>query len=517
MLLAKNKSNEIKLIPSMLNRHGLIAGSSGSGKTVTLKKLAELFSDAGIPVLVGDIKGDLTGFLTPIELKSGLKKRCENIGTAYPDPRSYPVRLWDVYNKKGKQISTTIVDFGSTLLANVLQLNATQSGVITFVFRVARDQDLALNTIDDLRQVLIYCLEHRDNIGLYYGNITRSSISTIQRGLLTLEDQGGNYLFKDQDPFNFKTLIRKDKLNQGVINLLDCVELIKSPQLYGCFLIYLLSQFYDNLPEAGDLVKPEFIFFFDEAHLIFSNASKLLLSELENIMRLIRSKGVGVYFCSQSPNDLPDIILGQLGHRIQHSMRAYTAAAQRDLKVAANTMRKNPYINAEKDIPLLNIGEALISVLDKSGSPTITEKTYILPPNSKMGLADPDDYHYALDRALSHKTVSIHNDKSIAIESSQKTYGQENNNTDTGIDRLENIGSDGFGEFTGDFSDFSVKPIGKYRGIALNALGGLTGGLKRIIGVAVRILFILLVIAMCIHIFPPLLFLIPVVCGKIFE
>lgn len=389
LAITKDKRT-ICLSPKMLNRHGVVAGASGSGKTVTLKYIAEQLSLQGVPCFIGDIKGDLTGFISAGTLSDVFISRCKSIGASVPNMRSFSVNLWDIFGQQGQPITTSINNMGDVLLSSILELNNTQSGVMSVVFRVCADNDIQLDTIADLRQALRFCYEHADQIALSYGSVSKASIGAIQRQLLTLEQEGGNYLFTG-DIFDYKKLISHNDVGEGNIHLLHCVELIKSPKLYACFLIWLLSQFYDNLPERGDSNKPLFVFFFDEAHLIFDGASKALIKRVEQIIRLIRSKGVGIYFCSQAPSDIPENILAQCGNRVQHMLRAATPKALRAVRSAAISMRKNPGIDNLTAIQQLSVGEALISVLDTSGAPTMTERAYILPPSSMMAPAREED------------------------------------------------------------------------------------------------------------------------------
>lgn len=507
-LLASNGLEHIKLNLSMLNRHGLIAGSSGSGKTVTLKKIVELLSDHGVPTLVGDIKGDLTGFITKGSESQGLQKFCDRIGADLPQFESYPVQLLDVFGKNGLNVNVSIESFGSTLLASVLQLNNTQAGVLKIVFRISKEHNLPLNTIDDLRQALLYCNNNREEISLTYGAVSSSSIATIMRSLIKIEDQGGNHLFAEKQQFDFRGLIKQSKDGKGIINLFHFVELIKSPDLYGAFMIYLLRCFYDNLPERGDRDLPLFVIFLDEAHLIFRNASKPLLDEIESIVRLIRSKGVGVIFCSQAPDDVPDEILGQLGMRIQHSMRAYTIKAQRSLKTIAETMRPNYAIDLYKAVQQLKTGQALISVLDEQGQPTETQQAYILPPRSKMGLADEGDYVKILNECLAENNKFANSEKTT-----DSTVVIENNEAVGGA--VLDLKAEGYGEHRLYYENPSERLRTPLNGIVVNRTHFGSGIIGKIAKACIKLFFMLVVVGMCLNVFPPLLFFIPLLIDKV--
>lgn len=507
-LLASNGLDHIKLNLSMLNRHGLIAGSSGSGKTVTLKKIVEILSDHGVPTLVGDIKGDLTGFITNGSYSQGLQKFCDRIGADLPQFDSYPVQLLDVYGRSGLNVNVSIESFGSTLLASVLQLNNTQAGVLNIVFRISQEHDLPLNTIDDLRQALLYCNNNREEISLTYGAVSASSIATIMRSLIALEDQGGEYLFAENQQFDFRGLIKQSESGKGIINLFHFVELIKSPDLYGAFMIYLLRCFYDNLPERGDQELPLFVIFLDEAHLIFRNAGKPLIDEIESIVRLIRSKGIGVIFCSQAPDDVPDEILGQLGMRVQHSMRAYTIKAQRSLKTVAETMRPNYAIDLYKAVQQLKTGQALISVLDDQGQPTETQQAYILPPKSRMGLADNEDYVKLLNECIAENSKHVNREKTTV-----ETVAVENNEAARGV--VLDLKAEGYGRHSLRYENASEGLKTPRNGIVANKVhfGGRI--VVSLVKACSKVFFMLVIVGMCLKLFPPLLFFIPLLIDKI--
>ena len=379
----------IYLEPSMANRHGLIAGATGTGKTVTLKVLAESFSDMGVPVFVADIKGDLTGMcVTGCETKhirrSIDKMGLDQAGYGYT---SYPVRFWDVYGQLGHGVRTTVSEMGPDLLSRLLGLNDTQSGILSIVFRIADENGLLLLDLKDLRSMVQYVGDNAKEYKLTYGNIAPQSVGAIQRALLKLEDEGGDIFF-GEPALDLSDWVDWDEDGRGIMNILECRELFQHPLLYGTFLLWMLSELYEMLPEAGDLDKPKLAFFFDEAHLLFKDAPKALIEKVEQVTRLIRSKGVSVWYITQNPTDIPDTVLGQIGNRVQHALRAYTPNDQKDLRAAARSFRVNPAFNTEEVLQALGTGEALVSVLDEDGVPSIVERAGILPPRSSMSAAD---------------------------------------------------------------------------------------------------------------------------------
>ncbi len=380
--------NRVYLEPSMANRHGLIAGATGTGKTVTLKVLAESFSDMGVPVFVADIKGDLSGMCTPGEENKHIRRSIDTMGLTDFNYTSYPVQFWDVYAKEGLPVRTTISEMGPELLARLLGLNETQSGVLRIVFRVADEKNLLLIDLKDLRAMLQFVGDNAKEYKLTYGNISAQSVGAIQRALLTLEDEGGEVFFGEPS-LDLSDWIEWDADGRGVMNILECSKLFQHPLLYGTFLLWMLSEIYEMLPEAGDLDKPKLAFFFDEAHLLFDDAPKALVDKVEQVARLIRSKGVSVWFITQNPTDIPDSVLGQIGNRVQHALRAYTPNDQKALNAAANSFRTNPKFNTAEAIQALGVGEALVSVLDEDGVPSIVERANILPPRSSMKAVDP--------------------------------------------------------------------------------------------------------------------------------
>ena len=377
------------LLPSMSNRHGLICGATGTGKTITLKVLAESFSDAGVPVFVSDIKGDLSGMATPGEDNEGMQKRIARFGLAdygftY---KSYPTRYWDVFGQKGMPVRTTVTEIGPLLLSRILSLNPTQEGVLNIIFRIADDQNLMLLDLKDLRAMCQFVGDNAKSYTTMYGNISTASIGAIQRGLLKLEEQGAESFF-GEPALDIADWFQLDANGRGYMNVLNCEQLFQQPALYSTVLLWMLSELYERLPEAGDLPKPKMVFFFDEAHLLFNDAPKELLQKIEQVVRLIRSKGVGIFFITQKPTDVPDSVLSQLGNRIEHALRAYSASDLKAVKTAAATFRQNPKVNAVEAIQQLGTGEALVQFLDEKGVPMMVEQAKILPPQSFMGPAD---------------------------------------------------------------------------------------------------------------------------------
>ena len=380
-------TKKVYLEPGMANRHGLIAGATGTGKTVTLKVLAESFSDMGVPVFVADIKGDLSGMCQPGSENKHIRRSIDNMGIENFHYVSYPVRFWDVYGKQGLPVRTTVSEMGPELLARLLGLNETQSGILRIVFRIADDQGLLLLDLKDLRSMLQHVGDNARDYKLTYGNISAQSVGAIQRALLALEDEGGSVFF-GEPALDLADWLEWDENGRGMMNILECNELFQHPLLYGTFLLWMLSEIYEMLPEAGDLDKPKLAFFFDEAHLLFEDAPKALVDKVEQVARLIRSKGVSVWFITQNPTDIPDSVLGQIGNRVQHALRAYTPNDQKALRAAANSFRTNPEFDTEDAIQALGIGEALVSVLDADGVPSIVERANILPPKSSMKAVD---------------------------------------------------------------------------------------------------------------------------------
>lgn len=405
----------IYLEPSMANRHGLIAGATGTGKTVTLKVLAESFSDMGVPVFLADIKGDLSGMCMPGQETKHIRRSIDAMGISGFDYTAYPVRFWDVYGKQGHPVRTTISEMGPELLSRLLGLNDTQSGILRIVFRVADDRGLLLVDLKDLRSMVQYVGDNAKEFKLTYGNISSQSVGAIQRALLQLEDEGGDTFFGEPD-LDLADWMDWDGDGRGVMNVLECQELFQHPLLYATFLLWMLSELYELLPEAGDLDKPKLAFFFDEAHLLFKDAPKALVEKVEQVVRLIRSKGVSVWFITQNPSDLPDSVLGQIGNRVQHALRAYTPNDQKALRAAARSFRANPAFNTEEALQALGVGEALVSVLDEKGVPSVVQRAGVLPPRSSMSAANQTEVDRVISESPLYRKYTQMEDRRSAYE-----------------------------------------------------------------------------------------------------
>jgi hypothetical protein len=396
--IAKSGEIELFLLSQLANRHGLITGATGTGKTVTLQRVAEQLSLAGVPVFLADAKGDLSGLGAAGVASDKLKARLEKMGVTDWQPRANPVVFWDVFGESGHPVRATVSDMGPLLLARLLNLNDTQSGVLQMAFKIADDQGLLLLDLKDLRAMVQHVGDNAAQFKTEYGNVSAASIGAIQRGLLTLDEQGGDKFF-GEPMLNIEDLMQTVD-GRGVINVLAAEKLMNSPRLYACFLLWLLAELFEQLPEAGDLPKPKLAFFFDEAHLLFNDAPPALLEKVEQVVRLIRSKGVGVYFVTQNPLDIPDTVLGQLGNRVQHALRAFTPRDQKAVKAAAQTLRANPKFDAEAAIMELGVGEALVSFLDEKGSPTVVERGFVLAPGSRIGPMTTEERKAAIAGSL---------------------------------------------------------------------------------------------------------------------
>src|SRR6266536_2074386 len=372
------------LLPRMANRHGLIAGATGTGKTLTLRVIAEKLSAIGIPVFMADVKGDLSGIAKAGQENPNIVERVKQLALDGFQYTNFPTTFWDLYGEQGHPVRTTISDMGPLLLSRLLTLNETQSGVLTLAFKVADDNGMLLLDLKDLRAILQHVGDNAAQFKTQYGNVSAASIGAIQRGLLALEGQGGDKFF-GEPALDLDDMMQTDSEGRGVINILVADKLISAPKLYATFLLWLLSELFERLPEVGDPEKPKLVFFFDEAHLLFTDAPAALVEKIEQVVRLIRSKGVGVYFVTQNPSDIPETVLGQLGNRVQHALRAFTPHDQKAVKTAAQTLRRNPKLNVTTVITELAVGEALVSLLDAKGSPTVTERCWILPPASQIG------------------------------------------------------------------------------------------------------------------------------------
>lgn len=384
LLVAKNANADLFLLPEMANRHGLITGATGTGKTVTLQRLAERFSQIGVPVFMADVKGDLSGMAKAGGSSAKVTSRVEQLQLADFAYAACPVAFWDVWGQGGHPVRTTISELGPMLIARLLNLNDTQTGVLSLVFKVADDAGLLLLDLKDLRAMLQHIGDNAKEFTTEYGNVSAASIGAIQRGLLGLEQEGGEQLF-GEPALNIDDLMQTDANGHGMVNLLVADRLLQSPRLYSTFLLWLLAELFERLPEAGDLPKPKLVFFFDEAHLLFKEAPAALLEKIEQVVRLIRSKGVGVYFVSQSPSDIAPAVLAQLGNRVQHALRAYTPADRKAVKAAAESLRDNAALDEESVLGELGVGEALVSLLDGNGQPGVVERAFVVPPASQVG------------------------------------------------------------------------------------------------------------------------------------
>ena len=389
--IGNSGEEKIYIYPKMANRHGLIAGATGTGKTVTLKVLAESFSDAGIPVFLADVKGDLAGMSMFGAETDSVKSRVEKMGLAEEgfDFSSYPTTYWDIYGEKGMPLRATISEMGPLLLSRILDLNETQSDILTVIFKIADDEGLLLLDTKDLRSMIQYVSDHAKDYAMEYGNMAKQSLAAIVRSIVALEAEGGDKFF-GEPAVSIADWLCTDCSGKGAIQVLDCQKLINNPAMYSTFMLWLMAELFETLPEAGDRPKPKMVFFFDEAHLLFDNASKTLLTKVEQMVKLIRSKGVGIYFITQNPADIPDDVLGQLGNKVQHALRAYTPKEQKGAKAAADSFRANPEFDTYEVLSQLGIGEALVSVLDEEGIPTVVKQCKILPPQSLMGALDDE-------------------------------------------------------------------------------------------------------------------------------
>lgn len=416
--VVRAKDSDISLLPALANRHGCITGATGTGKTVTLQRLAEGFSALGVPVFLADIKGDLSGLAAAGANTPKLSERLTRLGIDVPEFRSSPVTFWDVWGEQGHPVRATVSDLGPLLLARLLNLNETQEGVLTIAFRVADDNGLLLLDLKDLRAMLTFVADQQSEIKTRYGNVSPASVGAIQRALTQIEQQGGEAFF-GEPMLDVNDLLQTDTSGRGVINVLAADKLLQTPRVYATFLLWLLAELFEVLPEVGDLDKPKFVFFFDEAHLLFTDAPKPLLDKIEQVVRLIRSKGVGVYFVTQSPQDIPDTVLGQLGNRVQHALRAFTPRDQKAVKAVAETMRANAEFELGQVITELAVGEALVSFLDEHGAPCVTQRGFVLPPQSRIGPLTAEErsavmrtslvagaYDNAIDRESAYETLS---------------------------------------------------------------------------------------------------------------
>ena len=418
LTIAKNDQLALDMLSNLVNRHGCITGATGTGKTVTLQRIAQSLSEIGVPVFMADVKGDLSGIAKAGALSEKMAKRLEALKLDAPQWAGCPVTFWDIYGQQGHPVRATVSDLGPLLLARMLNLNDTQEGVLQLVFRIADDNGLLLLDTKDLRTMLQHVGDNAADYKTSYGNISAASIGAIQRGLIGVEEQGGDQFF-GEPMLNIDDLLQTDAHGKGVVNILAADKLMNAPRLYAVFLLWMLSELFENLPEVGDLDKPKLVFFFDEAHLLFAEAPKALLQKIEQVVRLIRSKGVGVFFITQNPLDIPDTVLGQLGNRVQHALRAYTPRDQKAVRAAAETFRANPSLDVAQVIGELGVGEALVSFLDEKGTPQIVQRAYILPPGSQLGPIDANErkaaiagsvvagvYEKAVDRESAYEKLS---------------------------------------------------------------------------------------------------------------
>ena len=422
ILIARGK-NDCFLLPSMANRHGLIAGATGTGKTVTLQLLAEQFSRIGVPVFMADIKGDLAGITQTGGNHPKIQERARQLKLEDFTPFACPATLWDVFGEQGHPIRSTISEMGPLLLSRLLQLNETQEGVLNLVFKIADSNGLLLLDLKDLQSMLQYVGDNASEFTTQYGRVSAASIGSIQRGLLMLEQQGAAKFFAEP-ALNLDDLLQTDSQGRGIVNIVAADKLLQAPRIYATFLLWLLSELFENLPEAGDLPKPKLVFFFDEAHLLFNEIPSALLEKIEQVVRLVRSKGVGVYFVTQNPRDIPDRVLGQLGNRVQHALRAFTPQDQKGVRAAAETFRANPALNTEKVLTELGVGEALVSFLDERGQPSVVERAFICPPRSQVGPITAQQRQAILQNSVVAGVYEKVVDRESAYERLMAAHGQ---------------------------------------------------------------------------------------------
>ena len=444
LLIAKNSTTICELLPGLANRHGLITGATGTGKTVTLQTMAENFSKIGVPVFMADVKGDLTGISQAGSIGEKMANILNERGIDKPESRACPATLWDVFGEQGHPVRATISDMGPLLLARMLNLNDTQSGVMNLVFKIADDNALLLLDLKDLRAMLQYVGDNASEFTTTYGNVSAASVGAIQRGLLQIESQGGDRFF-GEPMLNISDFMQTVD-GKGVINILAADKLMNAPRLYATFLLWMLSELFEQLPEIGDPEKPKLVFFFDEAHLLFNDAPKVLIERIELVVRLVRSKGVGVYFVTQNPLDIPDSVLAQLGNRVQHALRAFTPRDQKAVKATAQTMRQKPGLDIETAITELAVGEALVSLLDAKGRPSVTERVFVLPPESQLGPITLEQrrallsnslvagvYEKTVDRESAYEKIKGRTDAAVASATKAPNGGAAGQNESGGM------------------------------------------------------------------------------------
>jgi DNA helicase HerA-like ATPase len=459
MLIAKNKKEELSFDLSMANRHGLIAGATGTGKTVTLKVLAEIFNSNGVPVFLSDVKGDLSGFSEPNRVSEKLKKRIDTVGFDNIEFDTFPVAFWDIAGKSGHPLKTTISQMGPMLLAKILELNETQFQVLSIVFKIADDEGLLLLDLKDLKAILNFVSENTQILRENYGNISVASIGAITRALIILENEGGDKFF-GEPALDINDLIQTDG-KKGVINILNAQSIINSPKIYSTFLLWLLSELFENLPEVGDVSKPKFVFFFDESHLLFENVPDVLVQKIEQVARLIRSKGVGIYFITQSPDDIPENILGQLGNKFLHALRAFTPNDQKAIKAAAQSFRTEQNQDLSHDITTLEVGEALISTLSEDGSPNFTKRAFITIPKSSFSPISSDKISNIIQNSALFGIYEKEIDRESAYESLKNRTAFENleNTTERKTQETSELG-----KIFGAFASSAARAIGSQVG-----------------------------------------------------
>ena len=443
LLIAKNTAHELVLLPAMANRHGLVTGATGTGKTVTLQSLAESFSRIGVPVFLSDIKGDLSGLAKAGGGNAKVDERIKQLQLDGYTHRAYPVTFWDVFGEMGHPVRATVSDMGPQLIGRMLNLNEVQQGVLTLVFKIADDSGLLLLDFKDLRAMVQHVGENAKNFTNEYGNVSTASIGAIQRGLLELEAQGAEHFF-GEPMLNIEDLMQTDSKGRGMINILAADKLMQSPKVYSTLLLWLLAELFENLPEAGDMAKPKLVFFFDEAHLLFNDAPAALLDKIEQVVRLIRSKGVGVYFVTQNPADVPDKVLSQLGNRVQHALRAFSPRDQKAVRAAAETMRDNPKLDEAAVITELGVGEVLVSMLDEKGSPTVVERAFVVPPEAQIGPISAEERNSIIKASV----LAGHYEAVIDRESAYERLKGRTEQKQTAATPSENAGS-GLGDLLG--------------------------------------------------------------------
>jgi uncharacterized protein len=475
LAIAKGTQTHV-LLPRMANRHGLIAGATGTGKTVTLRVISESFSRIGVPVFMADVKGDLSGIAAPGQENSKISERVTKLGVVDFQFAAYPTVFWDLYGQQGHPVRTTISDMGPLLMSRLLNLNDIQGGVLSLVFKIADDNGLLLLDLKDLRAMLQHVGDNAAQFKTQYGNVSKASIGAIQRGLLQLEEQGADNFFAEP-ALDLEDMMQTDGQGRGVINILAADKLINAPKLYATFLLWLLAELFERLPEVGDPEKPKMVFFFDEAHLLFNDAPAVLLEKIEQVIRLIRSKGVGVYFVTQNPLDVPDMVLGQLGHRVQHALRAFTPRDQKAVKAAAQTFRQNPEIDVEAAITELGVGEALLSFLDDKGRPNAVDRALIYPPQSQLPPLPPAER----DRIIKQSTIHGHYEKAVDRDSAYEMLKARAPQTETVTAPAGSSWQSGAGSLFDAFGKSAARAIGSQVGreIMRGVLGSLFGTTTR--------------------------------------